>query len=211
MTDSDWEKYWAEQYYQYINDKVLFRRTYISNLKDSYRERFTYFGDAPVTMVGYPTTNENSNGGRLSTDFTLAISAGSAYKEQCWNFFESMLSDDYQESLSWMFPVKKSIFDKQAEEAMKPDSDNENGAVVTMRSSTIWRGDEEIEIPDMPQSYVDEIKAYISGITESGYYDEKIYEIVDEEAQMFFSGDQTAQQAAEMIQSRASLYLSEQS
>ncbi|MDE6004523.1 MAG: hypothetical protein K2G88_03960, partial [Oscillospiraceae bacterium] len=76
---------------------------------------------------------------------------------------------------------------------------------------TIYRGHESIEI-DMPtQADIDNIKNYITGVTDTTYYNEQIYNIIREEAEKFFAGDQTAQTAVEMIQSRASLYLSEQS
>ena len=62
----------------------------------------------------------------------------------------------------------------------------------------------------MTQAYADELKAYIEGIRDISVYDTTIMEIVNEEAQKYFAGEQTSQQAADMIQSRASLYLSEQ-
>jgi len=41
-------------------------------------------------------------------------------------------------------------------------------------------------------------------------YDQKLYDIVMQEAQAFYSGDKTAEQAAKLIQSKASIYMSEQ-
>ena len=211
FTDEDWEKYWNEQDFQYINDKVLFRDSYISNVKDQIRETATYFGDADVTRVGYPTVNENSNGGRFQPDYTLAISANSDMQEQAWKFFEFMLSEDFQENLSWSTPVRIEAFDKKAQQALEPDTYiDENGETQVM-PYTIYRGQESIEL-DMPtQADIDEIKNYIASVTETTYYNEQIYTIIQEEAEKFFAGDQTAQTATEMIQSRASLYLSEQS
>ncbi|MDE7093317.1 MAG: extracellular solute-binding protein [Oscillospiraceae bacterium] len=211
FTQDDWEKYWNEQDFQYINDKVLFRDCYISSIKDQIRETVTYFGDADVTKVGYPTVNENSNGGRFQPDYTLAISGNSDMQEQAWKFFEFMLSEDFQESLSWSTPVRIEAFDKKAQQALEPDTYiDENGETQVM-PYTIYRGQESVEL-DMPtQADIDKIKNYITSVTETTYYNEQIYTIIQEEAEKFFSGDQTAQTAVEMIQSRASLYLSEQS
>ena len=123
---------------------------------------------------------------------------------------QSMLSEDFQESLSWQIPVSRKAFDKKIAEEMKPQTyTDENGQEVRY-DDTIWRGDEEVKMPEMPKEFADSIKDYIAGITESGFYDEKIANIISEEAGKFFAGDQSAQQAADMIQSRASLYLSEQ-
>ncbi len=210
-SEEEWEKYWAEESYQYINNKTLLRSVYISDLRDAYQERMQYFGDAPVTYIGFPTSENGGNGGVLTFNSTLAISANTAYPDQCWQFFESMLTEDYQESLSWSFPLSREAFDKKATEEMKPQTyKDENGEIVDV-PFTVYRGSEEVKYPDMPQSFVDELKAYIENTTTGNYYDETILNIGEEEAGMYFSGDQTAQAAADMIQSRVSIYLSEQS
>ncbi len=210
-TDEEWEKYWADEAYQYINNKTLLHNVYFSDLRAAYQERIQYFGDTPVTFVGFPTSDGNSNGGVISFSGTVAISANTAYPDQCWQFLESMLDEDYQESLNWSIPVSRQAFDKKAEEAMKPQTyKDENGEVVNI-PLTIYRGNEEIKCPDMPQSFIDDIKSYIENISIGNYYDDTIMNIITEEAGMYFSGDQTAQAAADMIQSRVSLYLAEQS
>ena len=53
-------------------------------------------------------------------------------------------------------------------------------------------------------------KDFILSIDSSVQYDNKIYEIVDEEAQSYFEGKQTAQEAADMMQNRIQIYISEQ-
>ena len=209
-TDEEWNKYWEEEGFQYINNKTLFRQAYLSNVKSELQERMTYFDKADVTLIGYPTLKEDSNGGRFNPDFTLAISANSENKDQAWSFFKSMLEEDFQESLSWSCPVRKEAFDKMAAKALEPDTYTDQDGTEVVVPFTVYRGMEEVEMPLPTQEDIDKIKSYIEGVTETNYYDEQIYNIIDEEAQKFFAGDQTAQAAADMIQSRASLYLSEQ-
>ncbi|MDE7122698.1 MAG: ABC transporter substrate-binding protein, partial [Oscillospiraceae bacterium] len=208
-SQEEWEAYWEEYEYQYINNKTLFRQVYLSDIKQEFREKCQYFDGADLTYVGYPTVKENSNGGRIQFGYTLAISANSDLKDQVWGFFTDMLSEEAQEKLSWQIPVRKEAFDKKAEEAMKPETyKDQNGEEVLV---TWYRGNEEMEQVVPTQADIDVIKNYIMNVTESSYYDDQIYTIVQEETEKFFSGDQTAQAAADMIQSRASLYLSEQS
>lgn len=203
------DKYWAERDFQYINDKVALNQTWISSIRDAYQQRISNFDDAQVTRIGFPTST--GNGGSFSAYNTVAMSANSKHKDICWEFMQYMLSDEYQENLSWSLPVSRKAFAKLTEEAMKPETyTDENGEEVEM-PMTIWRGDESIEIPTMPQSFADELEAYIESITTCTYYDSQIYDIISEETEMYFSGDQTAEKAAEMIQSRVTLYLSEQS
>ena len=210
-TDEEWEKYWADEAYQYINNQTLLHDVYLSDLRSAYQERMQYFGEDPVTFVGFPTSDGNGNGGIISFNGTVAISANTAYPDQCWQFLESMLSEDYQESLSWSIPVSRQAFDKMAQESMKPQTyKDENGNIANV-PLTVYRGSEEIKCPDMPQSFIDEIQSYIEGITVGEYLDNTILNIITEEAGMYFSGDSTSQAAADMIQSRVSIYLSEQS
>ncbi len=211
-SEAEQEKYWAEREYQFINNKVAFDQPWFSDIKNAYRTQVENFDDAEVTRVGFPVADENGgNGGRFSAYTNVAMSANSDHKDQCWEFMEMMLGDDYQESLSWSLPVKRSAFDKLVETAMKPDTYIDENGEETVNPNTIWRGDEEIEIPEMPKTYGDDLKAYIEGIRTCSYYDMTIYNIIVEESDKYFAGDQTSQQAADMIQSRVSLYLSEQS
>ncbi len=210
-TDEQWEKYWAEENYRYINDKTLFRDAYISDIRDYLQERVTYFGDADVTLVGYPTAVEGSNGGKFNSDTLISISANSAMKEQAWEFCQQMLSEEAQESLSWSLPVRKEAFDKAAAKALEPQTYyDEEGNEQKVDYLSIWRGDEEVHIPLPTKEDTDKIKTYIENVKETMYFNEQVYNIVYEEAQKYFSGDQTSQAAADMIQSRAGIYLSEQ-
>lgn len=206
MSDDDWAAY----SYRYINGDIAFSNTWINDLKQTYRTEQEYFGEDGAVWVGYPVVEgKGGNGGRISISNTVAMSSNSKVKDKCWEYMSYLLSDDFQNELNWALPVKRSAFEKKVEEAKKPDTYMEDGKEVES-PITIWRGEESIEIPNMPQSYADRIKTYIEGITDCTYYDQTIYEIVHEESEKFFTGDQTAQQAADMIQSRASLYLSEQ-
>ncbi len=206
LEDSADDQY--DEFFWYVNDEVLFYPQQIWNVKDSYQDRFIYFNDTPVTMFGLPVVQEEDNGGRFETDLALAICSESKVKEECWQFFEMMLSDDFQMNMTRALPVSKTAFDALAQEQMIPIEPDENGNepyhILTPEGQYTY------STPPMPQSYVDEIKTYISNIRYSSYYDAYVYNIVEEEAEKLFAGDQTAQQAADMIQKRASLYLSEQ-
>ncbi|MBR1528429.1 MAG: carbohydrate ABC transporter substrate-binding protein [Oscillospiraceae bacterium] len=207
----DWEKYWAEENYQYINDKVLFREAYINDVRDYFHERAQYFGDSDVTLVGFPTATEGSNGGKFAPDYTISASANSAVKDQIWEFCQQMLSEESQEHLNYELPVRKEAFDKLAANALKPETYyDEEGNQKELDYMSIWRGEEETHVPLPTQADVDKLKSYIENMKDTVYYNEQVYNIISEEAQKYFSGDQTSQAAADMIQSRVSIYLSEQ-
>ena len=109
-----------------------------------------------------------------------------------------MLSEENQRALDvaqrrYSFPVLRSALEEDMDNACKGDR----------------RYDLEY-IGAMTQEERDFLMRYIEGITAFYYCDPSIADIIIEEAEMCYAGDQTAEQAAEKIQSRASLYLSEQ-
>ena len=55
-----------------------------------------------------------------------------------------------------------------------------------------------------------ELGDYLENVRMYTNNDPHITSIISEEAEMYFSGDQTAEKCAEMIESRVNLYLSEQ-
>ena len=57
---------------------------------------------------------------------------------------------------------------------------------------------------------MDLVREYIAGVRMYAENDPTISAIITEEAEKFFSGDQTAKQAADVIQSRCTVYISEQ-
>ena len=207
---NDNQKYWEDQQYQYINGKTAFAQMWFSDIRSTYEEQMNNFDKAKVTRIGYPVSGSGGNGGRFTFSSTVAISANTDYADQCWEFISSMFTEDAQENLNWVLPVSRKAFDKMAQEAMKPRTYKDETGKEIVEPFTVWRGDEEIKFPNMTQAYADELKTYIEGIRDISAYDSTIMTIIDEEAQKYYAGEQTSQQAANMIQSRASLYLSEQ-
>ncbi|MEG2383702.1 MAG: hypothetical protein RSB39_08950, partial [Oscillospiraceae bacterium] len=60
------------------------------------------------------------------------------------------------------------------------------------------------------QEEADQIRALIDSVEKTGIYDESIMGIIKEEAALFFKGEKTVEQTAEMVQSRMSIYVNEQ-
>ena len=55
-----------------------------------------------------------------------------------------------------------------------------------------------------------DLLGYLERIQDTTYYDETVQTIVQEEAEMYFTGDQSALQAVKQMQSRVEIYLAEQ-
>ncbi len=202
MTDQQWELYWEEREMAYRNDKALFKDVYFDRPSDMHEIAKGDFGTEDVTFIGYPVKEENVSGGIFAPSFTISVSSQTNYKEEIRSFIDYMLSPEYQKTLSWEMPVNRNVFREKGAEAVNSTEEYEK---------YYYLASEEFEIGYPTQEEIDRMEAYIDGLSRSRTYDESIYEIVYEEADMFLKGDQSAQQAADMIQSRVSLYLSEQS
>lgn len=182
---------------------------------DSYKSvlRGTFGED--VTMIGFPTNGsmEGSSGSAIIPTNEICISASTDKKEGCWEFLKSFFSEDYQQKYAdyGYFPVKKSIFEKMADDAMKPDTwINEEGVEETYTPS-MYIGGTEVEITPLTQAERDYIVGFIESVTEHVVYDEEILNIISEEAAAYFNGQKSVDDVATIIQSRINIYVNENS
>ncbi|MBQ3516316.1 MAG: hypothetical protein IJA29_03745, partial [Lachnospiraceae bacterium] len=74
---------------------------------------------------------------------------------------------------------------------------------------TYWIGDQEIIIQPLTAERAQEVKEYVLSVDKMYYYDASIIDIIVEEAAPFFEGQKTAEQAADIIQSRVQIYVNE--
>lgn len=157
------------------------------------------FHDDPVTMVGIPMDYDEGNGGLFRADFTVSVNAQSQQQTAIWDFMKHMLSEDYQNKLNDSFPVLKSALEVEYDEAMH------------MVSARDWFGMSEVPIGESNAEEMGKLRTYLEGIRTAFYYDETVYSIMMEEIGKYLAGDCTAEECGKMIQSRVSIYLSEQS
>ncbi len=204
-TDDD---YWNERQYAYRNDTALLMPVQIySDPYEWHKVIAGDFGGAEVTMVGTPSGDKASSGGKFSSYGSLAMSSMSEHKETVWEFFRSLLSENYQNDVDEL-PVLRSAMEQRMEAAMQPTIPEGSTEIDVNRS---WFADTIQPIGNATQAEMDAFLAYVEGITAGNDTDPNIYTIFWEEAEMFLAGDQTAEEAAGMIQSRVTIYLSEQS
>ena len=156
------------------------------------------FGDADITLTGFPMVQDEGNGGVFAPLFTVCINAQSTEHEAIWDFMKFFLTEDYQQHLYESMPIHEGAFEHKLEEA-----EGMVTASVGMAPGTF--------IGEMEEWESDLLREYVHGIRKSFYYDHRIQDILLEEAEKMLAGDQTPQECAEMMQSRVSIYLSEQS
>ena len=198
--------YWMNYDSQYRENRSVLMQCYISSLRDMNMTMNGYFGE-DVNFVGFPTAT--GNGTVVSGDSTYVLSSKSKNLEGAWDFIRYYLTEEYQESLEWCFPVVKSVFDEKAKEALgRPYWIDENGNKVEYDNYFDING-ESVMLEPLNQEQVDQLIDVVTSANRRYYYNTDIENIISEESAAFFEGQKSAQEVAQIIQSRAQVYVDE--
>ncbi len=182
-------------------------------------QQYTYiFGD-DVTNIGYPTA-DGSEGIFIEGIDSFAITSGSNQKEGAWAFLESVFSKQADYQYRYGFPSTTKDLEAMFEECMTPyyETDefgnkvkDENGEYIEIPKMISQYDNYEIEVYAATQQEIDTIKFLIDKAKPACNHDEKIFMMIMEEAQAYFSGQKSAEEVAKIIQSRVDIYVSENS
>lgn len=195
--------------------QVLLADVYLYDVTEYQMHRLMF--EDEVTAIGYPTS-DGTPGVFLSGQDMCGISASSDCKEGAWAFVESTLAKQDNIHGYWMFPSRKDELDALFEEAMKIDyMYDANGNIMydedgnaMQYPKTSWGYDDwEADIYAATQEEVDEIKAMIEMARPMNGADQTVFNIILEEAGPYFKGQKSAQDVANIIQSRVDMYISE--
>ena len=200
------EDYWMDYELMYREDRTLLYPLYMNNFRTYNIAKVVNFGE-DITLIGYPTGE--GNGAFISASTSMAISAQSKNPDGAWAFVRQYLLPDYQSTITYEWPARMDQLNVLMEEAQqRPYYMDENGEKVEY-DDTYYIGDQQIVVPPISEADVNLVKDYITSITQVISYDEQLINIVTEEAAAYFAGQRSAAEAADIIQSRASIYISE--
>jgi hypothetical protein len=123
-----------------------------------------------------------------------------------------LFSEKHQMGLYNGFPTNQAAFDKIVARAMEKETyiDPETGEEKEVSKGGWGWGSLDVEIFAATQEDIDEIMELIDSTSKLGVYDQSIQDIVMQEALGYFSGQKSAAETASVIQSRISMYVSEQ-
>ena len=106
-----------------------------------------------------------------------------------------------------LYSVK--AYDKLIENAkQRPFYYDENNNKVEY-DETYYVGDVEVIVKPSTDKDIEEVMSFIKSVDTIYQTDEDLMNIIKEEAEVFFEGKKSAEEAARIIQSRASIYVSE--
>ncbi len=163
------------------------------------------YGETPA-YIGYPF---DSGYGSLAAinDIAIGISSTSKNKKEAWEFLRSFLDSEFQDNIKTGLPLRVSSLEQKLEDAMKTEYDEDGQKVV--KDYLRFEGEEPIDIYEISNEDAETLKAIISKIEFSETIDYNLYNIMREEADYLFHEDRDVENVAEIIQNRASIYISE--
>lgn len=165
---------------------------------DQYRAIF----NEEISFIGFPSSE--GGGSSIFPTLSLGMSSVSKNKEAVWEFLRTFVLEDTQKNtyLGGMPATKAGI--QHSIDAYKRNCERSSSGTYMGLSFSV-------DFTMNPEYSVPRFLALLESLDKVTRPDSTINEIVLEEASAFFDGARTAEEAARIIQERASIYISEQS
>ena len=157
-----------------------------------------------VNYIGFPTMKGVGNSFVLNG--SISINAASEYKDECWEFIKTLLAYDVQLNSLNGFPVNCDALDERLDNAAQYEEAGSSIGYYDSEGDT-WR----VTYTDATSEEITTVRGLIESIDRVYRDNSDIMTIIEEVAPSYFSGDRTLEDAVEIIQSRAQIYVSEQS
>lgn len=212
------ENYESEAF-RILNKKQMLAQLTLYDLGWTYQEYKAAFG-GDFTLIGYPK-EDGSTGSSFIHSSGLAMSSKCEDKEGAWSFMRQLLLPRLNDENSYasMFPTNKTDFEYVINNAMTLEYQvdengnqilDENGNPIPFPLGNMWvSDDQEIELPRTSQADYDKFMELYYATHSENYSDENISKIISEETAAYFAGDRSLDDITRQIQSRVSLYVSE--
>lgn len=219
LSDEEGDYLFRMQQRQFIDDLALFNHASLSSYSGYLYITEGEFGGEPIRILGEIGNNNTPVTLEFGGVNPYSITETSDKKDLAWKFVSSMISDEfYSEYKSgngfFGFPITKSGLEIKAEFDKRPQDNQYDEGFEDYTGYIYYYGDGE---KPSKLGYVDDkITETVNGLIEQAvpekagiYPGEDFYNIAYEEFDRFFNGQTSAQQCAEAMQNRLSIYLSE--
>lgn len=194
---------------QFQSGKALLYPVSITDVYETAKVR-TIFGDAPVNYIGYPMSGSNGNIVRTGK-IVLGINKNSSHKEAAWEFIKSFLEEEYQSNIEGGLPLLKKELEIRLNKAceIEYEEDASGRKVEKVKDRIIFEGEEPIDIICIDQQDAATLLEIIDHVDTAYATDLDLYSIILEEVTGYFEDDREIDSVIEIIQNRASIYVSE--
>lgn len=197
--------FWNSYETMYIENRSLAYTSTIYSLKDyNYTEQISF--REPVTAIGFPT--DTGRGSTINTNLMFAISSKTKNADAAWDFVRQFFTDEYQQNISGGLPVRISARDSVKKLAQEK-SYYMDGDKKVYYDDTYFVNGEEVILEPPTDAQIDEVFAFAETLTTKYSYNTNITDLVNEEAQAYYTGQKSAEDVAKVIQNRVQIYVDE--
>lgn len=188
----------SELYQMKDSGTIGFMQGALTNYQMTVLMQQVFNGD--VEYLSMPTYSGKASPKNFIPIRSFAINKNSKLTAEAWKFIKTLLSDELQSSPEmYYFPVSnKALKEKADEEIAQNYIYNANKKQNNSR-----------KIKPLTQQDVDFVNKMISELKEIPYSDPQVDKIVADIAEEYFSGKMTAEEVANIIQSKVNIYLGE--
>lgn len=194
---------------QFQSGKALLYPVSITGVYETAKVR-SIFGDAPVNYIGYPMSGSNGNIARMG-NIVLGINKNGSHKEAAWEFVKSFLKEEYQSNIEGGLPLLKRELEIRLKKACEIEyEENASGErVEKVKDRIIFEGEEPIDIICIDRQDAETLLEIVDNVDTAYATDMDLYTIILEEVSGYFEDDREINSVIEIIQNRASIYISE--
>ena len=194
---------------QFQVGKALLYPVSIRNVYECAKVRMI-FDNVPINYIGYPLNGRNGNIAQMG-NLVLGINKNSDYKEIAWKFIKGFLQEEYQSSIENGLPLLKSELERRLDEAKKIEyeQDMSGREVEKVKDSIIFEGEDPIDIVCINEQDAVDLLEIINNVDTAYAVDLDLYSIILEEVTYYFEDNRNMDSVIEIIQNRASIYVSE--
>ena len=192
----------AEVDESYAEDKGIFYRELFSDMNEYARLEQLVFND-DIELVGFPN-NSRENFASIYGEL-YAVNSSTAHKDIVLEFVKELILSDGEDSYAGFSTVKQ-VFEEKLQEATKEKSDNDESAKLWDKVNNTL-----VKMKPLSQEDVSKFYDYTVSVNSLNNMNIEITNIIAEEAPAFYCGQKTAEEVADIIQNRVTVYLNENS
>jgi hypothetical protein len=203
----DWLSYMAS----FARNETLILEQGISDFRNIADYEYANF-DAPVTLLGYPNKSGGS-GAIIFPNDEVAILDDAKNPDGAWEFVKGFMQykgPDDTSTYPRYFSIMQKNMDEFAAEAMEDPyyMDYATGERVYYKH-TVFLNNQILDVPNNTAEQNAKVINLLNSIEHIYRNDQVLREIISDDANLFFRGQVSAEEAAAMIQNRAMTYLQE--